>query len=90
MNTYQKAVKHYGGDNTIYKAVEAQSRLTLGLMRHENGENNVDEIAESIATVQVMLEQLKELFNVHSVVREHVGRKINRLERNIKDAKWRE
>jgi hypothetical protein len=89
MNIHEKAVHHYGAESQINKCVEELSELSVQLMKHQNGADNVDAIAEEIADCRIMLEQMEIVFNCSATVKQNIGTKLNRLEQRIKNDKWR-
>lgn len=82
-----KAVDTYGEDSQINMAVEEMSELIKALMKFRR--NDVDKkeifqnIAEEIADVEIMLEQLKLIFNCFSLVETEKEFKINRLAKRL-------
>ena len=82
-----KAVDTYGEDSQINMAVEEMSELIKALMKLRR--NDVDKkeifrnIAEEIADVEIMLEQLKLIFNCFSLVETEKEFKINRLAKRL-------
>ncbi len=70
MTIYEKALGHFGKDNQLIKAIEEMSELTKELSKvlqgkytHVPGLSQIEEnIAEEIADVQIMIEQLKLLY----------------------------
>lgn len=56
---YERAVRSFGRDHQIRKAVEELGELSSALMRLGNGEPVIGNVAEEIADVEIMLEQVK-------------------------------
>lgn len=56
---YQQAVKHFGRLNQVIKAIEECGELVQALARWAEGEPVIGNIAEEIADVEIMLEQVK-------------------------------
>lgn len=90
MNTYEKAILHFGADSQITKAIEEMSELTKELCKYANGKDNLDAIAEEIADCEVMLEQLKYIFNCRLLANHNIQRKLNRLEKIIEKERYRD
>lgn len=90
MTIYEKAVKHYGADSQISKAIEEMAELMMELARYQNGEDNVSLIGDEIADVKIMLEQLIVIFGSQSFVNQSIGTKLHRLENRMKQSKWRD
>lgn len=71
----------YGERNQIDMAIEEMSELTQALSKYKRGkEHNVE---EEIADVQIMLDQLKLIFN-NRKIKKIQRNKIRRLNRNFK------
>lgn len=62
-NLYNQAVNTFGTPAQIIIAMEECSELIKELSKTLRGKCNVDNISEEIADVQIMLEQLKIIFN---------------------------
>jgi len=56
---YEMAIKKWGADSQIAKAVEECAELIVTLAKN----NSIDDILEEMADVEIMLEQLKLIFN---------------------------
>lgn len=88
MKSYQvencKAIaNYYGIDNQILIAIEEMSELTKELCKYERKFHREREIAEELADVSIMVEQLIELFGVERNVSEIIDYKLNRQLRRI-------
>lgn len=82
---YSKIIKHFGCDNQCVVAIEELSELQKEICKHLRGLGNVHHIAEEIADVQIMLEQLQRIFDCHSEVELIKKQKIQRTtERYLK------
>ena len=60
---YEQAVKHYGHLNQIVKGIEECSELIRALARWLEGAPDIGNIAEEIADVEIMIEQIKIMLN---------------------------
>lgn len=56
---YHQAVEHFGRLNQVIKAMEECGELVQALARWAEGEPVIGNIAEEIADVEIMLEQVK-------------------------------
>lgn len=78
-----KAVETYGKKSQVDMAVEEMSELIKALMKSRRNDVEVQEnlhnIVEEIADVEIMLEQLKLIFNCFGLVEREKEYKINRL-----------
>ena len=59
---YQAAVEHFGEKSQIIVAIEEMSELIKELTKWERGIGSTAGIAEEIADVEIMLQQLKYIF----------------------------
>lgn len=66
----QEAVNHFGSESRIMLAIEEMAELQKELCKHSRGKDNYYNIAEEIADVQIMLEQLLILFDCRETVKE--------------------
>lgn len=76
---YCRAVNHYGETSRLILAIEEMSELTKELSKHIRGRNNIPAICEEMADVEIMLEQLKIVFNNRAAVDYHKAHKLQRL-----------
>jgi len=84
MNAVIEAVKTFGKDNQCRIAIEEMSELTKELCKNFRGASNTDAIAEEIADVEIMLEQLRFIFDCTDKVIEWQNFKLRRLEMMLK------
>lgn len=78
--TYKVALRKNGLDAQALKAVEEMSELTKEICKLGCGEGSQLALADEIADVTIMLEQLKLFYKVHDIVDEHIAMKIRRLQ----------
>lgn len=82
---YNQIIEYFGSDNQCIVAIEELSELQKEICKHLRGLGNVHHIAEEIADVQIMLEQLQRIFDCHSEVELMKKQKIQRTtERYLK------
>lgn len=82
---YEKIIFHFGDKNQITVAIEELSELQKELCKYLRGDMDYYNIAEEIADVEIMLEQLKIIFLNESDVEETKKEKINRtIERYLR------
>ena len=58
------AIKTYGNDAQKKTALEEMSELQKEICKNWRGKDNYDEIAEEIADVEIMLDQLKMIYGI--------------------------
>lgn len=77
-----KIVKHYGAKHQMEKAIEECQELIEEIKPAIDGLGFVENIVDEIADVEVMINQLKIIFDCFGEVEERIEYKINRqLER---------
>lgn len=83
---YDKIIEHFGSNNQCIVAIEELSELQKEICKHLRDMGNVHNIAEEIADVSIMLEQLQRIFNCRSEVELLKEQKIQRTtERYLKE-----
>ena len=75
----RKAIEHYGKGIQWAKAIEELSELIRALARADDAEN----VAEEMADVRIMLDQLELILDNHDLVREIESEKLMRLSERI-------
>ena len=78
-------IAHYGPDAQIVKSMEELSELTVELAKDMNAQGNRIAIAEEMADVLVMIEQLMIIYDIEpleidEVFNEKVNRTLNKIE----------
>ena len=76
----KKAIEQYGIGLQRDKAIEELSELIRALARCDDKEN----IAEEMADVRIMLDQLELIFDNHDRVRQYEYQKLMRLNERVK------
>ena len=82
----QKNIDLNGAGAEVDVAIEEMSELTKELIKHRRGQRNIHAIAEEIADVEIMLEQLKMIFQCSGLVAEQVDFKIGRISDGLRNA----
>ena len=82
-DTYAEAVRAYGKQSQLVMAMEEMSELTKELSKNLRGADNAKALAEEIADVEIMLEQLKLMFNIRDEVTQQRTVKLQRLDNRI-------
>ena len=81
------ALDTFGKSSQVQVAIEEMSELTKELCKNGRGQENTTHIAEEIADVEVMLCQMKMLFDCAGQVETFRRYKLERLVGRIKEAK---
>lgn len=81
--TYKAALKKWGTEAQVLMAVEEMSELTKEICKLHRGKKDLESLADEIADVTIMLEQLRLIFDLNDAVCEHMDMKILRLQGRI-------
>ncbi len=87
LNILNTAINLFGVDNQLNVAIEEMSELTKEICKTKRGFHNENEIADEIADVYIMLEQLKLIYHNDIEVKERIDFKISRLNSRIENFK---
>lgn len=80
---YRQALEKWGTAQIII-AFEEMAELQKELSKYLRGRENTTEIAEEIADVEIMLEQMKVLFGIEDIVKDYKNQKLRRLEERLR------
>ena len=80
---YEAALNKYGKENQTRMMFEEMAELQKELCKEARGEDNTDAIAEEIADVKIMLEQMTILHNCKDMVEMQMKRKLQRLKERL-------
>ena len=80
---YEKALQMWGAGAQIIMAIEEMSELTKELCKHFRDRQNVEDIADEIADVTIMMEQLRLIFGINEEVCSHMDMKVLRLQSRL-------
>lgn len=87
IDVYLEAIKTFGALPQMVVAIEECSELQKEITKIIRKKGDLTNLAEEIADVEIMLEQLKLIFTIHDKVIEQKGKKIERLKRIIEKYK---
>lgn len=82
---FREAIDQYGIDAQIFMAMEEMAELQKELCKNRRGKENADEIAEEIADVRIMLDQMAIYFEVSDRAEECRKEKVERLRRRLEE-----
>ena len=82
---FRRALEKYGRVSQITMVMEEMSELQKELCKNLRGKNNTAEIAEEIADVSIMLDQMKILFNCDNEVSRDRAAKVVRLQLRLRN-----
>lgn len=80
---YRSALDTWGAAAQVTMVMEEMAELQKELCKNARGRNNLPELAEEIADVRIMLEQMEVLFDIEDAVEEYKAQKVERLETRI-------
>ena len=80
---YQAALRKWGVDLQTMMAVEEMSELTKEICKIKRGKMDLDALADEIADVTIMLEQLREIYGLNDAVCDHMDANILRLQSRV-------
>lgn len=81
---YRRAIETFGEDAQLWMVIEEMSELAKEICKFQRGKHSLVDIADEIADVQIMLEQVTMIFGVDDLVREHMDAKIKRLKERLR------
>lgn len=82
---FREALRKFGNLNQAVVMLEEMSELQKELCKDLRGQTHYAAIAEEIADVEIMLEQMKLLFDNRSLVQIFRNMKVNRLRQRLKE-----
>lgn len=85
---YKKAIQHYGSLLQTTVAIEELAELQKELckiLRNPSHITNYANLAEELADVTIMLEQIREIYNVNAEVCAYMDYKVARLDDRIRE-----
>ncbi len=82
MAILEEAIVEFGKKAQFWMALEEMSELTCAIARMQRGRTSIEDIAEEVADVFIMMQQLA-MMTDPKLVQEIVDKKIERLERRI-------
>ena len=81
--TLRDALSTFGPEVQTLMVMEEMAELQKELCKHARGAQNVSRIAEEIADVRIMLEQMELLHECHGLVKQFREQKLIRLRHRI-------
>lgn len=82
---YRLALSTYGAQAQTMMVMEEMAELQKELCKHARGKENRAQIAEEIADVQIMLEQMELLHDCEGLVAGFKAQKLDRLEKRLRE-----
>lgn len=84
MDIYHRALKTWGKDAQMLQVIEEMSELIKEILKNVNrGKDNISEIIEETADVEIMLEQLKCCYNINTQVADYKKQKLLKIAKRL-------
>ena len=84
MNIYERAVVVWGKEPQMLQVIEEMSELTKEILKNVNRKkDNIAELIEETADVEIMLEQLKYCYQISREVDAYKAEKIKVIEKRL-------
>lgn len=84
MNTYERAVAVWGKEAQMLQVIEEMSELTKEILKNVNRKkDNLAELIEETADVEIMLEQLKCCYGIKRQVEEYKVSKVKKIDARL-------
>lgn len=80
---YAMAFDHYGCEAQRMMAIEEMSELIKELCKVQRDETTMWKLVDELADVEIMIEQLKMMFDAENAVRQRMDEKLLRLTKRI-------
>ena len=85
MSLLQRAIAKWGKDAQMKMVLEEMSELQKEICKMWRGKDNRDAIAEEVADVEIMLDQLKLMLDIPYQVEQHRQNKLQRLRERLEE-----
>ena len=84
MNTFERAVKVWGKEPQMLQVIEEMSELTKEILKNVNRKkDNINELIEETADVEIMLEQLKVCYGIYEQVADYKVSKLKKIDQRL-------
>lgn len=84
MDIYHRALKVWGKNPQMLQVIEEMSELIKEILKNVNrGKDNISEIIEETADVEIMLEQLKCCYNIKQEVEDYKKQKLLKIAKRL-------
>ncbi|MBQ9235222.1 MAG: hypothetical protein IJ184_01985 [Alphaproteobacteria bacterium] len=85
-NIYERALRTWGKVPQMLQCIEEMSELIKEILKDVNRhKDNLSEIVEETADVEIMLEQLKYCYGIHQQVEEYKQGKLLKIAKRLDD-----
>ena len=84
MNTYKRALQVWGKEPQMLQVIEEMSELIKEILKNINRKkDNINELIEETADVEIMLEQLKVCYNIADDVTKYKIEKLKKIDQRL-------
>ncbi len=80
---YKDALEIFGATSQKIMLLEEMSELTKELCKELRDRGNIDNIAEEVADVEIVLAQIKQIYNISEQVEAQKNYKLNRFSQRM-------
>jgi len=87
---FKEALDFFGETSQKIMVIEEMSELTKELCKELRNRGNIENIADELADVEITLDQIKNIYNIHQMVKEHRDFKLRRFAKNLAELKQKE
>ncbi|MBQ8870009.1 MAG: hypothetical protein IJ019_01375 [Alphaproteobacteria bacterium] len=85
-NIYKRALKTWGKEPQMLQVIEEMSELIKEILKNINRKkDNLAEIIEETADVEIMLNQLKSCYDIEKQVEDYKAQKLLKIEKRLDD-----
>lgn len=85
---YEAALNKWGKEAQTQMAIEEMAELTKEICKLHRGKQDLEALADEIADVTIMLEQLRLMYGINDLVCKHMDDKILRLQNRVAAASF--
>ena len=91
MDLYERALRVWGKEPQMLQVIEEMSELTKEIIKNVNRQkDNIDEIIEETADVEIMLAQLKYCYGIANEVDTYKANKLKMIAKRLDDLENKE
>jgi|Deesub1362A_J573_1020465.scaffolds.fasta_scaffold00023_137 NTP pyrophosphatase (non-canonical NTP hydrolase) len=76
---YEEALLKWGAESQIYMLIEEMAELTKAVCKYYRGKRTQDDVLEEMVDVEIMIEQMKIIFDYNGRFNELKKKKLKRL-----------
>lgn len=79
-----KAIQKWGNHAQLLMLLEEMSELQKEILKNINrGRDNLNELIDEAADVEIMMEQFKTIYNIHQAIEERIPQKIKKVKARL-------